>query len=220
VIQIPKRLIQMPKSLIQMLRNAHTPRKLLTLVEIRRVDESLHGTRHQHRDRALLLLQLSTGLRVSELASLNVADVLHDGALRRQFRVERARRRHGQPRIVYLENEKTRRALYAYLRHRRTRLDFDDTEPLFIGQKPDANGELRLRAKTVAHLFAKLYRDAGVVGASADSGRRWFIAQLARAGIRDDIIQKRAGHAHVSTTRRYLDADSADERRAVREVEL
>lgn len=194
--------------------------KVLTLGEIARVDDCLRGTQNEQRDRALLLLQLCTGLRVGELASLNVGDVLHADGLRRQFRVERTGKRNGRPRTVYMHSRKARGALYAYLRHRRPRLDFDGGEPLFSGQKPDASGHARLRPNTLAHLFCKFYRDAGLVGASAESGRRWFLTQLARAGIREDIIQKRAGHAHISTTHRYLDADLADEQRAVRVVEL
>lgn len=193
--------------------------KLLTSAQIERVDRMFSGT-HVLRNRALFFLQLATGLRVGALAALNVGDVLRAGGVTRQFHLERTGTRHGQPRTVYLENEKARRALHVYLCNRRPRLDFNPGDPLFVGQKPDANGDYRLTANTLAHLFPRFYRDAGIVGASSDSGRRWFLGQLVRAGIRDTIIQKRAGHAHVSTTRRYLTATTTDERRAVRAIDF
>ena len=128
--------------------------------------------------------------------------------------------RHLQSRTIYLQNEKATAALIAYLRHRRPALDYDPGEPLFIGQKPNAAGDWRLSTNALSHLFEKIYRDAGVVGASAESARRWFITQLARAGVRPKIIQKRAGHASINTTRRYLTAATTDERRAVRAIDF
>ena len=194
--------------------------KVLTAAEITRVDKCLTGTRNEHRNRALFFLQLATGIRVGELAALNVGDVLENGALRRRFHLPRVRRSRGQPRVVYFENERARAVLQSYLRNRRPNLDFGPEDPLFTGQKPDHDGNFRLTANTLAHLFCKLYRNAGIVGASSDSGRRWFLGQLARAGIRDEIIRNLAGHAHVSTTRRYLDRVSADQQCAVRAVEF
>jgi len=41
----------------------------------------------------------------------------------------------------------------------------------------------RLSANSLADLFRQLYEHAGIVGASFHSGRRWFITELARAGI-------------------------------------
>ncbi len=193
--------------------------KLLTLADIKRVESSFSGT-HALRNRALFFLQLATGLRVGALATLNVGDMLENCVVRRSFRLPNVGKHRAQPEIVYLEDDKARAALHSYLRNRRPNLDFGPEAPLFTGQKRHRDGSYRLTANTLAHLFCRFYRDAGIVGASSDSGRRWFLGQLARAGIRDAIIQKRAGHAHVSTTRRYLDRVSADERRAVRSIEF
>jgi transposase len=44
--------------------------KVLTPAEITRVDKCLNGMRNEHRNRALFYLQLATGVRGGELASL------------------------------------------------------------------------------------------------------------------------------------------------------
>jgi hypothetical protein len=49
--------------------------KVLTPRDIADVDPVLAGTPHERRTRAMLFLQLATGLRAKELASLDVGDV-------------------------------------------------------------------------------------------------------------------------------------------------
>jgi integrase len=55
-----------------------------------------------------------------------------------------------------------------------------------------------------------------VVGASSHSGRRWFMTELARGGVRPRIIQQRAGHTSLATTQRYIEVTPDQERRAPR----
>jgi len=59
--------------------------KVLSTDELGRVEKCLAGTRTAIRDRALLLLQYATGMRAGELGALDVGDVLHLGAIRREF---------------------------------------------------------------------------------------------------------------------------------------
>src|SRR5947207_2295989 len=61
--------------------------KVLSAEEIIRVDKCLTGTQTEIRDRAMLFLQYATGMRAGELSSLDVADVLHRGVIRREFRL-------------------------------------------------------------------------------------------------------------------------------------
>ena len=190
--------------------------KVLTAAEIARVDKCLTGTRNEHRNRALFLLQLATGVRVGELAALDVDDVLHQKRVRREFTLGTADTKYCKPRTIYLEHPKARDALLAYLRERRQNLAFIATEPLFVGQKLNADGSYRMSANTLAHLFASLYRLAGVVGASSHSGRRWFMTELARGGVHPRIIQQRAGHSSLATTQRYIEVTPDQERRALR----
>jgi|SRR5579862_5638013 len=190
--------------------------KVLTAAEITRVDKCLTGMRNEHRNRALFFLQLATGVRVGELAALNVGDVLHGTTIRREFNLGTADTKYCKPRMIYLDHPKARDAVLTYLRERREDLAFKSSEPLFVGQKPNATGSTRVSANSLAHLFLTIYQAAGIVGASSHSGRRWFMTELARGGVHPRIIQQRAGHTSLATTQRYIEITPDQERRALR----
>jgi integrase/recombinase XerD len=193
--------------------------KVPTTAELARVEKCLAGTRTEVRDRALLFLQYATGMRAGELSALNVDDVLHRGRVRKEFRLGTDDTKYCRARTVYLEHPKAIAALLGYLRRRQTDLDFAGSEPLFVGQKLNrATGNHRLSPNAIAHLFLRIYERAGIVGASSHSGRRWFMTELARAGVHPRIIQKRAGHSSLATTQRYIDVTPDQERRAVRAI--
>ncbi|HXQ24743.1 MAG TPA: site-specific integrase [Candidatus Acidoferrales bacterium] len=194
--------------------------KILTAAELTRVDKCLKGMRNEHRNRALFYLQLATGVRVGELAALNVGDVLHRQTIRREFNLGTADAKYCKPRTIYLEHPKAREALLTYLRERREDLAFRASEPLFVGQKENAAGSYRISANSLVHLFAQLYAAAGIVGASSHSGRRWFMTELARGGVHPRIIQQRAGHTSLATTQRYIEVTPDQERRALRVIKF
>ena len=194
--------------------------KILTRAEITRVDKCLKGTRNEHRNRVLFYLQLATGVRVGELAALNVGHVLHGKTIRREFNLGTRDTKYCKPRTIYLEHPKAREALLTYLRDRQPALDYKATQPLFVGQKPNAAGSYRISANSLAHLFSALYAHAGVLGASSHSGRRWFMTELARGGVHPRIIQQRAGHTSLATTLRYIEVTPNQERRALRVIKF
>jgi integrase/recombinase XerD len=57
----------------------------------------------------------------------------------------------------------------------------------------------------MSQLFARLYKKAGIEGASSHSGRRQFITTLAEAQVNVRVIQALARHSHLNTTMRYID---------------
>jgi integrase len=71
----------------------------------------------------------------------------------------------------------------------------------------------------VVNLFATWYRTLSFRGCSSHSGRRTFITNAARqismvgGSLRD--VQVLAGHAALSTTQRYIEADVEAQRRVV-----
>lgn len=195
--------------------------KVLTGDELARVDKCLTGTQTEHRDRAMLLLQYATGMRAGELAALDVADVLYAGKIRREFKLGTGDTKYCRARTIFLENPKAISALLVYLKARRPDLEFDGSEPIFVGRKwSRARESRRLSSNTVVQIFKRLYDQAGVLGASSHSGRRWFMTELARRGVHPRIIQQRAGHSSLATTQRYIEVTPDQEREAVRMLRL
>jgi integrase/recombinase XerD len=70
-------------------------------------------------------------------------------------------------------------------------------------------------AQTVVNLFKRIYKLAGIDGASSHSGRRQFVTQLADRGINARLVQVLARHKHLSTTQRYIDVNESKLRGAI-----
>ena len=74
-------------------------------------------------------------------------------------------------------------------------------------------------AQVIVNSFAEWYRKLGFVGCSSHRGRRSFITQAARkaslvgGSLRD--VQALAGHASLTTTSRYIEADGEAQARLV-----
>ena len=65
------------------------------------------------------------------------------------------------------------------------------------------------------NLFNRIYKMAGIDGASSHSGSRQFVTQLADRGINARLVQVLARHKHLSTTQRYIDVNENALRNAV-----
>src|SRR5450759_650008 len=104
--------------------------KILFAAELTRVDKCLAGIPNEMRNRALVYLQYATGMRVGELASLDVGDVLHRGRIRKEFRLGTDDTKYCKARTIFLEAPKAIAAVLEYLRQRKPDLSFRGTEPL------------------------------------------------------------------------------------------
>lgn len=151
------------------------------------------------RDRAILELLFSSGLRVSELVKLNADDLnLKTG----EFTVVGKGRK---VRTVYLSEAATN-WLRRYLSTRA-----DEFIPLFLrysGKKmddDDIDGEsLRLTARSVQRLLKKYVTRAGLsVDATPHTLRHTFATGLLREGADLRSVQELLGHSNVSTTQIY-----------------
>ncbi len=151
------------------------------------------------RDKAILEMLFSTGLRVSELVSLNRDQVNLD---RREFGVIGKGRR---PRVVFL-SESAVEWLKRYLEARE-----DAAKPLFIrysGKKPvegEASGEsLRLTSRSVQRLVEKYVKKARLPIKITPHGlRHSFATDLLHGGADLRAIQEMLGHKNVATTQVY-----------------
>jgi integrase/recombinase XerC len=141
------------------------------------------------RDRAILELLYSSGLRVSELVGLNLNELDSDLGIVKVMGKGR------KERIVPVGG-KAIDALKAYLEGRGGRTGDD---PIFINLSGG-----RLTARTVGRLIKKYTRHSGIFRkVSPHSLRHTFATHLLDAGADIREIQEMLGHSSLSTTQRY-----------------
>lgn len=142
------------------------------------------------RDRAILELLYSSGLRVGELVGLNLKH------LNINLEIVRVMGKGRKERIVPVGG-KAIEALKSYLE---SRGDPDDEEPLFLNSRGG-----RLTSRSVERLVKKYTRASGIVRkVSPHSLRHSFATHLLDAGADIREIQEMLGHASLSTTQRYI----------------
>jgi site-specific recombinase XerD len=143
----------------------------------------------ESRDRAMILVLLRTGMRISELLALKVDDikitdqrvVIHEGAKTHRGRV------------VYVSDD-ARDALKMWLTKRDPLREF-----LFYGRTS------RLSYTSARHMFEKYLRRAELVhkGYTLHCLRHTFASELLNAGMRIEYLQELMGHDSIQVTRRY-----------------
>jgi len=149
------------------------------------------------RDRAILELLFSTGLRVSELVKLNRDQISID---RREFGVIG---KGGRSRLVFISD----RAADWLKRYLESREDFH--KPLFIRysgtlDSSEKGEKMRLTARSVERLVKKYVRAARLpVDATVHTLRHSFATDLLYNGADLRSVQEMLGHKNISTTQIY-----------------
>jgi site-specific recombinase XerD len=159
-------------------------------------------TWQRKRDYALVLLLLSTGLRIHEAHKLTVADASQDALL--------ITGKGGKQRWVYILPE-VRRALESYLRAytRQTGRTLDADAPLWwTANAPMSLACMRAQIRAIGRR-AGLPKHLG-----AHAFRRTFATWSLRNGIDMEHLRQLMGHSDYSVLRQYLALDATDLRRA------
>ncbi len=156
------------------------------------------------RDMAIIETLYSTGLRVSELASLNRSQV---DLVRREFMVRGKGRK---PRIVFL-SDRAVEAIKAYLKQRD-----DNFEPLFLnyrhasGKKSQSAEDItkgekrRLSTVMIEYLVRQYARRAGIIKkVTPHVLRHSFATELLINGADIRSVQEMLGHSSITTTQIY-----------------
>lgn len=185
--------------------------KVVTEPEFKRLLAVVQQGRHAARNRMALMLSYYAGMRVGEIAQLTWNDVLdREGEVRDQIQLSAAITKGGNARTVFV-SDKLSREIERYRLSCATKTTA--TAPLLLTQKRTA-----FSPNTLCQLFAQLYRQAGIDGASSHSGRRWFITRLAHGGISPKVIMTLAGHRHLTTTQRYIEVNDEMMKAAVQRL--
>lgn len=171
----------------------------LTRDELERLFEAVQsGDLRGKRDTAILETLYSTGLRVSELVSLDRRQVDLE---RREFMV---RGKGKKTRIVFL-SERAAAAITAYLSARE-----DNFEPLFLNHRRAKKGDItlgekrRLSAVMVEYLVRGYARRAGIIKkVTPHVLRHSFATELLVNGADIRSVQDMLGHSSITTTQIY-----------------
>jgi integrase/recombinase XerD len=157
----------------------------------------------------LFLLALHSGMRVGELAALNVGDVVDSkGKLRDQIMLKPHQTKGRHARTVLL-NSLAQAEIERYLRGR----DAEAQQPLFKSKVGK-----RFTPNSLVQVFGRLFDACGLDAASSHSMRRSFCTRLAEKGTAIHLIAALAGHRSPSTTMIYLTANPNMMRNAVEQV--
>lgn len=166
--------------------------------EIQRLLEQISGDDEATlRDRAIVLLLFSSGLRVSELVGLNRD---HINTKRREFMV----RGKGQKDRPIFISQVAADAVETYLASRH-----DSLPALFLSYSrnttPDTSGDYRrLTARSVQRMVEKYARLAGITKhVSPHTMRHSYATDLLMNGADLRAVQNMLGHSNISTTQVY-----------------
>jgi site-specific recombinase XerD len=196
----------MPADRIEVGKGAGRSLKFLDSRQVARLLSAVDtGNEPGMRDRAILQLLFSTGLRVSELVALDRHMVNLESL---EFSVLGKGRK---TRVVFM-TDNAADAIRAYLGIRRDRF-----KPLFIRYRGHAAGEdaasgraaldgegWRLSARSVERLVAKYVREAGLgIKATPHTLRHSFATDLLFNGADLRSVQEMLGHANLATTQIY-----------------
>ena len=161
------------------------------------------------RDYAIAMLFLNCGLRLSELASLNVQDLNKDRTLRIIGKGSKER-------LVYL-NDNVERSIDAYLLARKAE-GLADEEPLFLSMR-----KTRMSNRSIQHMLEKHLKNAGF------DTRKYTVHKLRHTAATlmyqfgdEDLksLQEILGHESISTTQIYTHVNMEDIRHTMNQNPL
>jgi site-specific recombinase XerD len=184
----------LPPDRIELAKVAERSLDLMSTAELKRLLQAPAGeTETDLRDKAILELLFSTGLRVSELCSLSRdLDLGRD-----EFSV---RGKGDKVRVVFL-SESARDSLKNYLSRRK-----DMEEAMFInsGKRTNKNEERRISPRAVERIVKKYAIKAGISKkVTPHVIRHSFATDLLQNGADLRSVQMLLGHANIGTTQIY-----------------
>ena len=184
-IKNPKRTKSLPKSL-----NEKEVHDLIDAVSIKEGDTPFKQ-KSKRRDKVILTLLYSTGLRISELVKLLKRDIDFDE------RTIRVRGKGDKDRIV-LFDENTKGLLLDYLD-----ADKNNTEYIFVNKNGNS-----LTPRYVQMMIKKYADEAGIKKkVTPHVLRHSFATHLLKNGVDIRVIQQLLGHSSLSTTQIYTSVD-------------
>jgi site-specific recombinase XerD len=165
---------------------------LITPAELKRLLASAEGTElHEIRDTAILELLFSTGLRVSELCSLDADTDFSQDSLSVRGKGDKVR-------VVFLSTA-AKSAVVAYLKARK-----DMSEALFVNIQVGKADPSRLTPRSVERVIKRRAIKAGITKkVTPHVLRHVFATDLLSNGADIRSVQQLLGHVSINTTQIY-----------------
>ena len=178
--------------------------KVLDQSELKRLLRVVSTTKHDKRNRVVVLLSYLAGLRACEIAALRVSDVVDkvDGKpeIKGEIRLASSQTKGSQAQTIIF-SQKLRKEIENYVSSHSNTADL--SLPLIRSQKGQG-----FSSQTIQNLFRVLYETAVISNASSHSGRRTFITNLSEKGVSTKVIQELARHSSMATTQQYIDVST------------
>ncbi|HID42961.1 MAG TPA: recombinase XerD, partial [Archaeoglobaceae archaeon] len=189
----------------------------LTAEEILKVSEQFSGT-YEIRNRALFMLGVSVGGRISELLALKIGDVWQNGRPVTDLIFAKSVVKGKENSRVIPTNQDCREAITELIDwHKKYFGDLQPERPLFVSRK---HGKALTR--TQGHrIICEAFSKAGLNGKLATHSLRKTFAQRLYDSTSDiALCQELLGHKNISTTRQYLSVSYEKCKKAVESIEI
>ncbi len=162
------------------------------------------ASRHDQRSTAIIELMLQSGLRIGEVANLQLSDIKQDELIIQPYESHSARK-------VPL-NRSAKKALEGYLNVRGEA----KTNHIFITKTGRA-----LLIRNIRSTLRNYLKKSGLNDVKVNDLRNTFITFQLSAGVPLDIVAKIVGHQRISTTEKYLNlVTQTESKRTVKLKEL
>ena len=180
----------------------------LTLDEAIKLLETVKNNKNQllmKRDFAIILIFLTTGVRLSELSSMNIKSIKD-----LQFNVIG---KGNKERTVYM----TEACKYAIDQYLSVRPKVEDEKALFLSTR-----KTRMSNRAIQHMIDKYLNEAGFDTSkySTHKLRHTAATLMYKEGVDIRTLQKVLGHTSVATTQIYTHVEDEDVKRAIRQNPL
>jgi len=174
--------------------------RYLSLDESIKLLDNVSGD-NRERDFCILAIFLNCGLRISELAGINITDIREDSI--------RVLGKGGKERVVYL-NDTSAAAINDYLKIRRE-ITSPDAKAFFLSSR-----RKRISTSTIHSLVKKHLTVAGLDSTKYSSHKLRHTAAtlMLKSGVDVRTLQELLGHEHLNTTQIYTHVENSSLRDA------
>lgn len=167
--------------------------------------------KHSERDYVLFVLGINTGLKITEMLSLKVEDVMNDNQEVKNF--IHIPQKDGFPMKEVYVNEQVRKAIRHFVKEQ----ELGNADYLFASVKTKLPIS-RQQAYRIVHDAAKEVRIAGKIG--TNSMRKTFGFHAYKRGVAISLLQKFFHHSTRSETLKYIGVDKEEEIKTEIDVNL